>query len=250
MPAPARDRGDEVVLDRHIRLAGTRNLRDVGGYPAAGGRRTRWRMLLRTDALDRLPAASQATLLDLGLRQVIDLRWPSELDEAPSVFRASDAVNYRNIALLDEDPGPGKSMADIYRLMLDVRAPQLVEVVRSLLAPGGLPAVVGCAAGKDRTGVAIALVLAAVGVPADVVAIDYALSAEIFAADVADEHLIDWRAAPAIVDCTPETMLEALDHLERRHGGAAALLRRNGVTDDELVRLRDLLTEPDPADAA
>jgi protein-tyrosine phosphatase len=240
MPAPA----------RHIRLAGTRNLRDVGGYPAAGGRRTRWRTLLRTDALDRLPPASQAKLLDLGVRQVIDLRWPTELDEAPSVFRASGAVSYRNIALLDEDPGPGKSMADIYRLMLDARAPQLVDVVRSLIAPGGLPAVVGCAAGKDRTGVAIALVLAAVGVPADVVAIDYALSAEIFAADVADEHLIDWRAAPAIVDCAPETMLETLEHLEARHGGAVALLRRNGLTDDELVRLSDLLTEPDPPDAA
>ena len=44
---------------RHLRLPGTRNLRDVGGYPAGPGRRTRWRTLLRTDALDRLPAASQ-----------------------------------------------------------------------------------------------------------------------------------------------------------------------------------------------
>jgi protein-tyrosine phosphatase len=236
-----------AVLDRHIRLAGTRNLRDVGGYPAGDGRRTRWRTLLRTDALDRLPAASQAELVGLGLRQVIDLRWPSELDEAPSVFRSSGAVRYRSIPLLDEDPGPGKSLADIYRLMLDARGPQLVEVVRALLTPGGLPAVVGCAAGKDRTGVAIALVLAATGVPREIVAGDYALSAELFAADVIDEHLVDWRAAPAVVDCAPENMLAALEHLERRHGGAAALLLRNGLTEDELARLEDVLTEPDSA---
>lgn len=249
MPAAARDRDRDadVAFDRHIRLAGTRNLRDVGGYPAGDGVRTRWRTLLRTDALDRLPAASQAELVALGLRQVIDLRWPSELDEYPSVFRASDAVRYRNVPLLDEDPGPGKTLADIYRLMLDVRAPQLVEVVRALLEPRGLPAVIGCAAGKDRTGVAIALVLAAVGVPTDIVAGDYALSAELFAAEVADEHLVDWRAAPAVVDCAPENMLEALDHLERRHGGAAALLLRNGLTEDELSRLADVLTEPHPA---
>jgi protein-tyrosine phosphatase len=238
------------ALDRHIRLPGTRNLRDVGGYPAAGGRRTRWRTLLRTDALDRLPAASQATLLDLGLRQVIDLRWPIELDQAPSVFLSSDAVQYRNIALFDEDPGPGKSLADIYRLMLDARAAQLVAVVRSLIAPDGLPAIVGCAAGKDRTGVTIALILAALGVPTDVVAGDYALSAELFASDVADEHLVDWRSSPAVVDCPPEVMLEVLEHLERRHEGARALLRRNGLTNGDLARLDDLLTEPDPAGAA
>ncbi|MEX2011656.1 MAG: tyrosine-protein phosphatase [Chloroflexota bacterium] len=247
MPATARDRDNDLEFDRHIRLAGTRNLRDVGGYPAGNGMRTRWRTLLRTDALDRLPAASQAELVGLGLRQVIDLRWTSELDEFPSVFRASEAVRYRTIPLLDEDPGPGKSLSDIYRLMLDVRGPQLVEVVRALLEPGGLPAVVGCAAGKDRTGVAIALVLAAVGVPTGVVANDYALSAEIFAAEVADEHLVDWRAAPAVVDCAPENMLEAIDHLERRHGGASALLLRNGLTRGELDRLAELLTEPDPA---
>ena len=236
-----------AVLERHIRLAGTRNLRDVGGYPAGDGRRTRWRTLLRTDALDRLPATSQAELIALGLRQVIDLRWTSELDEFPSVFRASDSVRYRSIPLLDEDPGPGKSLSDIYRMMLDVRGPQLVEVVRALLGPGGLPAVVGCAAGKDRTGVAIALVLAAVGVPKEVVAGDYALSAELFAAEVADEHLVDWRAAPAVVDCAPENMIEALDHLERRHGGAATLLLANGLTRAELDRLAELLTEADPA---
>jgi len=246
MPAAARDRDRDAdaAFDRHIRLAGTRNLRDVGGYPAGDGLRTRWRTLLRTDALDRLPSASQAELVALGLRQVIDLRWPSELDEYPSVFRASHAVRYRNIPLLDEDPGPGKSLADIYRLMLDIRAPQLVEVVRALLEPGGLPAVIGCAAGKDRTGVAIALVLAAVDVPTDIVAGDYTLSAELFAAEVADEHLVDWRAAPAVVDCAPENMLQALDHLEQRHGGAAALLVRNGLTETELSRLADLLTEP------
>jgi len=240
----------EPLPDRHIRLAGTRNLRDVGGYPAVAGRRTRWRTLLRTDSLDRLPAASQAKLLGMGLRQVIDLRWPHELAEAPSVFRASDSVRYRSIPLLDDDPTPEVGIVGTYRHMFDSRGPQLVEVIRALLEPDGLPAVVGCAAGKDRTGVTIALVLAAVGVPADVVAGDYALTAELFAADVADEHLLDWRASPAAVDCPPEYMLQALGHLERRHGGAAALLRSNGLTGDELSRLTDLLTEPGRASAA
>lgn len=239
--------GDSLAFDRHLRLPGTRNLRDVGGYAAADGRRVRWRTLLRTDALDRLPATSQAALLALGLRQVIDLRWPHELDEAPSVFGASDRVTYRSIPLLADDPTPTIGLAATYRHMLDVRAAQLVEVVRALIAPGGLPAVIGCAAGKDRTGVAIAVILATVGVPTDVVVADYAISAELFAADHTDEHLADWRAGSVVVESPPEYMHEALAHLEARHGGAASLLTAHGMTEQELECLRDLLTEPEPA---
>ena len=232
--------------DRHLRIPGTRNLRDVGGYPAVDGRRTRWRTLLRTDALDVLPRRSQAMLLELGLRSVIDLRWPHELDEAPSVFRASRRVAYRSIPLLEDDPTPTIGLAGTYRHMLDARAPQLVEVVRALLEPGGLPAVIGCAAGKDRTGVAVALILAVVGVPAETVVADYVLSAAAFAGPVEDRHLVDWRSTPVEVEAPPGHMLAALEHLDRRHGGAAALLRRNGLTDAELDALVERLTEPSP----
>lgn len=221
----------------------------MGGYPAAGGRRTRWRALLRTDALDRLPRASQEALLDLGLRQVIDLRWPHELDEAPSVFQGSRDVAYRSIPLLEDDPTPYAGLPGTYRHMLDARAPQLIEVVRCLLDPDGLPAVIGCAAGKDRTGVAVALVLAAVGVPNETIVEDYALSAAIFRGPVDDRHLVDWRAAPVEVEAPPAHMLGALDHLASVHGGAAELLLRNGLTTDELDVLVDRLTEPVPGKA-
>ena len=69
MTSDLTDSPTPVVIDpaeRHLPLPGTRNLRDVGGYPAAGGRRTRWRTLLRTDSLDSLPDASQAALLETG----------------------------------------------------------------------------------------------------------------------------------------------------------------------------------------
>ena len=229
--------------ERHIRLPGTRNLRDVGGYPAGSGLRTRWRTLLRTDALDRLPDTSQQMLLDLGLRQVIDLRWPEELAEAPSVFAMSAAVRYTSIPLLKDDPGPDAGLADIYRRVFDERAAQLAEIVRALLEPDGLPAVIGCAAGKDRTGVTIALLLATVGVAHDVIARDYALTVEIFAEAVQDAHLVDWRAEALDLDGSPDYILGALDHLDRRHGGPHALLRKQGVSDEEIAHLIDLLTE-------
>ncbi len=216
----------------------------MGGYPAGPGRRVRWRTLFRTDALDRLPQRSVDRLLGLGVRQVIDLRWPHELAVAPSVFAAHPAVVYRSIPLLDDDPTPQVGLAGTYRHILDERRAQLIEVVRAILAPAGTPVVIGCSAGKDRTGVVIALLLATVGVPPDVIAEDYQLTAELYARPVDDEHLVDWRATPIEVECPPEHILGALDHLEQRHGGPDALLRAGGLTDAELSALTDRLTEP------
>jgi protein-tyrosine phosphatase len=233
------------LAERHLRLAGTRNLRDVGGYPAGPGRRTRWRTLLRSDALDRLPPGSQAALVELGLRQVIDLRWQHEVEQRPSVFVRSTDVRYRSVPLMPDAAVP-EGLAATYRHMLDTRGPALAAVARAMLEPDALPALVGCAAGVDRTGVTVALLLSAVGVPADVVAADYALSLESFA--TGGQHgLDDWRADAVTLDCRPENMLDAVDHLERRHGGARALLRRQGLGESDLDRIVDRLTEPVPA---
>ena len=230
------------LTDRHLRLAGTRNLRDVGGYPAGPGRRTRWRTLLRTDALDQLPAASQGELATLGLRHVIDLRWEHEIAERPSVFAGSERIRYTSLPLL-RDEFVDAGVAATYLHMLDSRAPVLADIVRTLLQPGGVPAVIGCAGGIDRTGVTVALLLSAVGVAPEVAAADYALSADSYALDGTDSGLTDWRMGPVEISSPPEYMLEALDHLDRRHGGAASLLGREGITEPELDRLRDTLTE-------
>jgi protein-tyrosine phosphatase len=232
-----------ALADRHLRLPGTRNLRDIGGYPAGDGRETRWRTLLRTDALDQLPIPSQDALRDLGVRQVIDVRWAHEVDERPSVFRDQDQVRYRNLPLMPDQAVP-EGIPATYRHMFDTRSAALAGIARALVEPGGLPAVIGCAAGVDRTGVTVALLLSAVGVPADVVAEDYALSVESFATDGAASGLADWRGGTVTLDCRPEYMLEALDHLERVHGGASALLARHGFDERDLERLRDLLTRP------
>jgi len=232
----------DLTHDRLLRIRGTRNLRDVGGYPAGSGRRTRWRTLLRTDALDRLPAESQQRLIDIGLRHVIDLRWPDELAEFPSVFAASDRVSYLSVPLRDNNPMPA-GIAVTYRRILDTRSRELATIARSLLDRGGVPAVIGCAAGVDRTGVTIALLLSAVGVPADIVAADYALSVDSYRGHGGETGLDDWRGGEVTLDCRAEYMLEAVDHLERTHGGGRGLLASNGFADDELDRLTDLLTE-------
>ncbi len=236
-----------LATDRHLPLDGTRNLRDVGGYPAAGGRMTRWRTLLRSDELTTLPDRTRRELLELGLRQVIDLRWPEELERSPNAFLRSPVVRYRSVPLLADDPTPHAGLAGMYRHVFDARAPQLADVVRALLEDDGLPAIIGCAAGKDRTGVTIALLLDLVGVPTDVIVEDYALSAGYFASPVAHVALDDWRHHPLVVDSPPEFMASALEHLDRVHGGAQALLHRQGIAQSDIDRLVGLLTEPTTA---
>jgi protein-tyrosine phosphatase len=132
----------------------------------------------------------------------------------------------------------------MYRHVLDARGTQLADVVRALLVEGGLPAVIGCAAGKDRTGVTIALLLDLVGVPRDVIVEDYAVSAQHFASAVAHIEMDDWRSRSLVVDSPPEFIESALAHLDARHGGARRLLHRHGLSDAELDRLVDMLTEP------
>lgn len=229
---------------RHLPIDGTRNLRDVGGYPAANGRRIRWRTLLRSDELTRLPDHAREELHELGVRHVIDLRWPDELVTSPNLFRDDPAVRYTSIPLLADDPSPHVGLDGMYRHVLDERAPQLVEVVRALLEPDGMPAVIGCAAGKDRTGVTIALLLDLAGVPHDIIVDDYAMSAGYFATPDARIPPEDWRHPPLLLDSPPEFMASTLVHLHREHGGARALLRSRGVPDVDLDALVDRLTEP------
>jgi hypothetical protein len=229
---------------RHLRLPGTRNLRDIGGYPAGDGRTTRWRTLLRTDALDRLPTSSQQRLLELDVRQVIDLRWPSELAEWPSVFAGSADVRYLSVPMgPDNAPGPDEAVPDVYRRILDERGAELASVIRALLEPDGLPAIIGCAGGIDRTGVTVGLLLSVVGVPAEVVAADYALSAACFATDGSDAGLDDWRAGAVTINCLPEYMTVTLERLEREDGGVAGFLGRHGIGPSAIGRLIERLTE-------
>jgi protein-tyrosine phosphatase len=240
-------------MERHLLLEGTRNLRDVGGYPTLEGGHTRWRTLFRSDCLDRLSPAGQAWLVEAGLRTVIDLRDPTELAERPNVFAASPHLHYRHIPLFDTPLPPDREPPPFevgYWNILDLCQPRIRAIVETLVEPGGLPALIHCHAGKDRTGVVVAVILAAVGVEPSAVAADYALSATCLGQSYVDETRVwfaslgwSWEEYSQLAGSPAEVMLGVLDGLERRYGGAAGYLASIGVTPAALGRLRALLTE-------
>ena len=227
------------VLPRHLGLAGTYNLRDTGGYRTLDGRTTRWRTFFRADSLHRLPPAAQTTLLEYGVRTIIDLRRADEQHVAPNVFAGSPTVAYHQVSLLVDAPPDRRvrprPLVDTYRMILDERQEPLRQILATLAAPGGLPAVVHCTAGKDRTGLIVALVLGLVGVPVTTIVEDYVLTAQYLVGTYLDEvrqraakNAIPWEWYQRQIDCYPEFMHTTLQYIEERYGSIAAYVRAIG----------------------
>ncbi len=195
---PHANHPDPLVRQR-FDVDGVVNFRDVGGYRTEDGRTVRWRRVFRSGHFAALSDAGLEALEALGVRVVVDLRGPFEVDRDPSRLPSStrriplplwnpvdDEVDTLGAAIMSEDPavqrellGDGKAMTQLLegnRRMPETAAAEFATFLRVLAGDDGLPAVVHCTAGKDRTGLAIAVLLRTLGVPAETVMEDYLLS--------------------------------------------------------------------------
>jgi protein-tyrosine phosphatase len=241
--------------DRRIRLPGTTNLRDLGGYPITDGGTVRWRTLLRSDALHRLDDSGRAALAGLGLRTVIDLRTDEEVMATPSALDGTGVHTY-HVPLFDAS-AVGRlppELAAIYRYMIDDCGPAIAEAVGRLCASNALPGLIHCTAGKDRTGLVAAIVLEVIGVPDDIIAADYAMSGTYLDPGAATA-LSRIRAASGVgrwldlgaLGAQPQVIHEALAHIRAQAGTVAGYLLRNGLTRRDIESLRRaLLARPGP----
>jgi protein-tyrosine phosphatase len=201
---------------RRLAWPGFLNARDLGGLPLRPGGETRFKALIRADQPGALSELDPRSLLDYGVRMVIDLRSPRELVDSPNPLR--DLLGYRHLPLLvDRDMGSVadfRDMARTYRWTVDNRGEGVAAILGSIAEapPGGV--LFHCLAGKDRTGVIAALLLALAGVDRDSIIEDYVLSE---------------GTVPAQFRPLPGMMADMLDHLDDRHGGVPAYLAEVGV---------------------
>jgi protein tyrosine/serine phosphatase len=228
------------------------NTRDLGGLPTNTGQRVRTGALVRSDLLDQLTDEGAAALRAYGIRRIVDLRTVGEVAVAPGPFAADDI--YRHLSFIDEEADREReadaepTLLDIYRGSLD-RNGRSIHAVLDAIAfapPGGV--LVHCHAGKDRTGVLIALVLRALGVPDEEIAADYALTQEY----LAERHEVLIAAEPDkaeqervrdLYGATVETIVGLMAYLDDRYGGTLPYLEHIGVSDTLLAALRDRLLE-------
>jgi protein tyrosine/serine phosphatase len=272
-----------MCTDRWVRLDETTNMRDLGGLPTADGGRTAAGRVLRSDNLQTLSADDVARLLgEFGLREVIDLRTTAEiLLEGRGPLREVPEVTHRHFSLIPErghhtdvfaveekdplgdlpsgwtesllprqtaahDQSESPAVRSYLGYLAD-RGDQVVGALRALTAPEPGASVVHCAAGKDRTGVVVALALAVAGVPHDEIVADYAMTA-----DVIDAVVAKLAASPTYAEDmerrdvdshTPraETMDRVLTLLDERFGGPIGWLDAHGFGAGEQAALRERL---------
>lgn len=241
--------------EREVALQGAVNFRDAGGYAAASVGRVRRRWLFRSDALHELTRDDVARVChELGVRTVIDLRSDWEAAACPAGLLAVErGVTTHHMPLVNgtqpetnQDREP--DLATRYARMLRMSAGTIRGIVE-LVVNSSAPTVVHCAAGKDRTGVITALLLAAVGVADDDIVADYALSGRNLRRVAArlramPEYDMMLSALPkGTQHARPDTMNALLSGLRGSFGSVDGYLRHCGLSADTLVNLRQRLVQ-------
>jgi protein-tyrosine phosphatase len=230
------------------------NVRHLGGKPLPGGRQTGAHDVLRSASLKNLAPAGLATLAAMGVTTIVDLRSPGEWerDATPDVsghgIRVVQAAVYRG----DVSPGAYKNFpghAASYRRLLKDGAPAYRTLVETVVtAPGGV--LFHCAAGKDRTGLAAALLLSLAGVDDDEIAADYALSTTLLAPVTggwlteAEELGIAREVVEELISAREEVMIETLGHLRDSYGGAEGYLSKAGLPAAAIERAQRRIAGP------
>lgn len=258
----------ELDSKRHLRVPGAYNMRDLGGYATADGRQTRWRTLLRSDGLHRLPSASQQAVFDYGIRTVIDLRTTKETIDYPNVFAGSTRLSYQRHNMLGDeelpsspdDPDKVIRIANFYSHVLDLRKAEIGMILARLATPGVLPALFHCHGGEDRTGIIAALLLGIAGVPEAAIAEDYARTG-VSQYYWADQDRPNARGPEGYPDdprevepgesveayvarkTSPRKMLLTLRDLQERYGGAGGYVRAAGLDGNQIESLRQAIVE-------
>ncbi|WP_283193363.1 tyrosine-protein phosphatase [Rhizobium sp. AN80A] len=244
------------IYNRLIALEGAHNVRDLGGYRTAGGNSTRWRSILRGDALHDLSAADIEALLGHGLATVIDLRNAHEIAAQANPFVGHDRVRYHNTPVFSAlapvemmaEASLSFDMGDRYCQAIDKCRPAIAEVLNIIAeAPEGA-VLFHCSAGKDRTGVIAALLLANAGVDETTIIEDYALTATISGPLIARlrQRALDRGMSSTLIDIVlasePRSMRQALDHIRLHYGSVPDYLRLLGVDEAQASRLKARLS--------
>jgi protein-tyrosine phosphatase len=252
-----------IAKPRFIALQGGQNFRDMGGYRTVDGRHVKWGVLYRSGSMTRLTIADFQKLQSLRIRTIVDLRDSGERTReplnrpaqfTPAVFTKDYALDHSDISKAFSSPNVTVEQArqlfdHFYSALPFSFADQYRQLFAQLLAHN-TPLIVNCSAGKDRTGVASALILTALGVPRATVIQDYLLSKQGFqpgkTASGVDARMAGFspEVAQVLAGVEPRFLNSAFKAIESRPGGMNAYFRNElGLTPADLKRLKTLYLE-------
>lgn len=236
-------------MDRHLVWPDLLNARDLGGLVLPSGGETAWHRVVRADNLNKLAPAGVAALVAYGVRTVIDLRDPFEVEKFPNPLAAAPppGVVFVGVPLISaaeweaiKDPARA---TERYVLTARLSHRNIANAIAAVsdAQPGGV--VIHCHAGKERTGIVAALLLSLAGVSDAAVAEDW-ISSDAYLQPLYEEWLGD-EADPAIrakrsegFVTRAEHILDVLAHVRRNHGSVAEYLLAGGLRPDQVDRAR------------
>lgn len=219
------------VLD----VPGASNVRDIGGYPGAGGRPVAKRRFIRSGRVNELTEAGVRAVRELGVQCVVDLRSTFECARMPDTLREDAQIAYIHVPMLDyiqsevggeEPPQFPDSMTEMYIGLLEKSGDSFLRVFQAFADPAYRTVLFHCTAGKDRTGLSAMLLLGLAGVSHEDIIEDYSHS------DKLDPQKQNHPSIPGyLFESKPETMAAAIDHLVVHYGGIVPYLAHIGVDD-------------------
>lgn len=257
------------VAERLLPLQGGRNFRDLGGYRSADGRQVRWGRLYRSGVMSGLTEADMGYLSALGVKVICDLRSNQERTHEPSPFIKAGgpvvaATDYdmisssalSGLAQVTTREAAIDAFAAAYVQFTEVLTPQYTDMF-ARLKRGDAPLAFNCSAGKDRTGVAAALILSVLDVPRETILADYGLtqvytppsmymkqasqakSAGFSQAQAEAFMRMPREVVEVMLGSDPAVLRKALATIDAKYGGPVALVKaRFGVSDADVVALR------------
>jgi protein-tyrosine phosphatase len=251
---------NQESLPVRVGLAGTANMRDLGGYRTEQGDRVRPGLLYRSDSPHRLGGDDTAPFDRLGIRTIVDLRSYAELDRlgrpplGPTV-RAYLHAPLRMAAPADAPAGSlsadlqldeSLTLGKLYCHFVTQSGDELRTVLRLLSDEQAFPALFYCVAGKDRTGIVAAIILALLAVPDETIAADYAATADSFERFLELARLDgalgdlsgDQRVASSLLGAEAETMLSFLGWIRAEYGSVEKLVSGIGIDEATIASLR------------
>lgn len=249
------------VASRNINVPGIQNLRDLGGYKSSAttGKNVHWGMLYRSAQIDSIDCCARRELRNMGIHTIIDLRSEEELNNYPqlqegfNVIHIPIATGNMDDLLLDIQEGKVKGDT-IYRMVEQMNRKLITNYQKEfkkmfeiLLDRNNYPAIIHCSSGKGRTGVASALILAALDVNEDIIMEDYRLSNDYFNIPKVSKYAYklpvnSQEAITTIFSAKEDFLNAAKEEAERLYGDIPTYLEKGiGLNQKDIERFRSIL---------